>query len=182
MLENTEQKLCAARDGDEEALAQVISSFMPAIRANVVGKVCPGLEYDDAVQECMIALFHAVIAYDENRGASFNTFANACIENAAVSAVRSAMRKKHTPLNTAVPLEHEIDSVSKDTQDPQEIFVLNESYSNALQNIENRLSVLERKVLAAFLDGKTYADIACEFNISQKAVDNALQRVRAKLR
>ncbi len=144
--------------------------------------MCAGLEYDDIIQECMVALFKAILNYNETKGAKFATYAGVCITNAAVSATRAATRQKHAPLNNAVPLLHIKNDVKGVSPGPEDLIVENESYNCALKDIENRLSELEKLVLSAFLDGKSYIQIATELNVSQKTVDNALARVRAKLR
>ncbi|MEG1012058.1 MAG: sigma-70 family RNA polymerase sigma factor [Ruthenibacterium sp.] len=180
MQDEIRDALTAAKAGDEQALAAMITKFMPIIRRAAGRCACPGLEYDDLVQEGIIALFHAIGAYSEQRGAAFATYAQTCIENAAVSAVRAATRQKHTPLNTFVPL-NEADRADA-VRTPEDLLLASERYSDAMQDIATRLSPLERQVLAAFLDGKSYATIAKQLGLSVKAVGNALQRVRAKLR
>ncbi len=180
MQENIANKISAAKQGDELALSNIMAALMPTIKIIAAKHVCTGLEYDDIVQECMIAVFHAIISYDETKGASFLTYSNTCIENAAVSAVRSANRQKHLFLNSAVPLTEAHESIKE--QSAEEIVFTSESYNNALKDIQNRLSTLEKNVLFAFLDGSSYMQIAKHLNITEKAVDNALQRIRAKLR
>lgn len=173
--------LTAARSSDEQALAGMITAFMPMIRAAARRCDCPGLEHDDVVQEGLIALVHAISTYDETREASFATYARTCIDNAAVSALRAATRQKHTPLNTFVPLT-ELDDAARGASTPEDLLLESEQYSAAVQDIAARLSLLERQVLTLFLDGLSYAAIAKQLGISQKAVGNALQRVRAKLK
>ncbi len=176
------KKLLQVRSGDAQALDEVITFFMPTVKGAATKRVCPGLEYDDAVQECLIALFRAIVSYDETKGATFKTYATTCINNAAVSAVRSATTQKHAVLNNALSL-FEFDNVSESAiESAEELYVQSESYESALKVIETRLSSLEKQVLSAFLDGKSYVEIAKELNLEPKAVDNALGRARAKLR
>ncbi len=173
-------KISLAKNGDEKALSYLMAAFTPNIKASAAKCVSPGLEYEDIAQECMIALFRAIISYDSEKGATFSTYACACIENAAVSALRSANRKKHMALNTAVPLTDTDESVNE--QSAEDVVFKSESYSTAIKHINNKLSQLEKNVLFAFLDGASYSVIASRLNITEKSVDNALQRIRAKLR
>ncbi len=176
------EELLLVRAGNEQALDEIIAHFMPAVKSAAAKAICRGLEYDDVVQECLIALFRAIVAYDETKGATFATYASTCIDNAAVSAVRSATRQKHAMLNNALPLLDLSDDSASVQDSPEELLLQSESYKSALENIETKLSRLERQVLVAFLDGESYADIAKRLNLEPKTVDNALQRARAKLR
>ena len=92
-----------ARNGDEQAIAGLIARQMPQIRSLAAKAVRPGLDFDDAVQEGIIGLFSALETFDAQKGAAFATYANVCVQNAIVSAVRAAGRSKHAPLNTSVP-------------------------------------------------------------------------------
>ncbi|NCC08207.1 MAG: sigma-70 family RNA polymerase sigma factor [Clostridia bacterium] len=171
------EQLAKARAGSENALAVIIAKQMPSIRAQAARMVRPGLDFDDAVQEGLIALFHAVQTFDEAKGAGFDTYANVCVQNALVSAAKSAARLKHSPLNNFVPL----DEVQSD-ECPEDIVLQSESYSKAMEGIETLLSPFEKQVLLLFIDGLSYADIAKKLASTEKSVDNALQRVRAKLK
>ena len=145
-----------ARNGDEQAIAGLIARQMPQIRSLAAKAVRPGLDFDDAVQEGIIGLFSALETFDAQKGAAFATYANVCVQNAIVSAVRAA--------------------------GPEELVMQSERYTQTMQSIDTRLSALEKQVLALFLDGNSYSAIAKRLNVSEKAVDNALQRVRAKLK
>lgn len=165
------------RSGDETALACLIAKQMPAIRSIASQAVCPGLDFDDAVQEGIIALFHSIETFDMQRGASFRTYANVCVQNAVADAARAATRAKHAPLNHSVPI-----SDREATPGPEETVLADEAYTQALCSIRSRLSALEKQVLSRFLDGESYAAIAKALGVPEKTVDNALQRVRAKLK
>ncbi len=180
MQKEIESEVCLAKNGDERALSHLMAAFAPTIKACGAKYVCPGLEYEDIAQECMIALFRAIISYNKEKGASFPTYASTCIENAAVSALRSANRKKHFALNTAVSLADTNENESE--QSAEDVVFKAESYNTAIKHINNKLSQLEKNVLFAFLDGASYLQIANRLNITEKSVDNALQRIRAKLR
>ncbi len=171
------EQLEQARSGSENALAVIIAKQMPSIRVQAARVRCPGLDFDDAVQEGLIALFHAVQTFDGAKGAGFDTYARVCVQNALVSAAKAAARLKHSPLNNFVPLD---EVQSEDC--PEDIVVQSESYSKAIEGIETLLSPLEKQVLLMFIDGLSYAEIAKKLAVSEKAVDNALQRVRTKLK
>lgn len=166
-----------ARNGDEQAIAGLIARQMPQIRSLAAKAVRPGLDFDDAVQEGIIGLFSALETFDAQKGAAFATYANVCVQNAIVSAVRAAGRSKHAPLNTSVPYTE-----TESTPGPEELVMQSERYTQTMQSIDTRLSALEKQVLALFLDGCSYGEIGARLNLSEKAVDNALQRVRAKLK
>ena len=153
-----------ARNGDEQAIAGLIARQMPQIRSLAAKAVRPGL-------------FSALETFDVQKGAAFATYANVCVQNAIVSAVRAAGRSKHAPLNTSVPYTE-----TESTPGPEELVMQSERYTQTMQSIDTRLSALEKQVLALFLDGNSYSAIAKRLNVSEKAVDNALQRVRAKLK
>src|SRR5699024_1364942 len=93
-----------AKSGDETSLAALIARMMPAIRRGAANCAAPGLDFEDAVQEGLIGLFDAVRSYDPGQGTGFAAYASACIIHAQQDACRAALRKKHAPLNTSVPL------------------------------------------------------------------------------
>ena len=153
-------QLAQARQGDEAALAGIIARMMPVVNAAAARAVCPGLEFEDAVQEGLVGLFCAVRTYKGGAGTAFSTYAAACVRNAVNSAARAASRRKHEVLNRAVPIEA---APSTQAKSP-------------------RLSPREKSVLALFMAGASYGQIARRLHLTPKAVDNALQRVRAKLK
>lgn len=178
-------QLAKARAGDETALAGLIAREMPVIRACAGRAVCPGLAFDDAVQEGIIGLLDAIRSYDGTKGAEFSTYAGVCVQNAVYGAARAAGRRKHAPLNQSVPYPEDAGAARASASElpgPEEQVLANEQVSQVMQEIRTRLSVRERQVLALFLDGLSYGAIAARLSISEKAVDNALQRVRAKLK
>lgn len=161
----------------DEELSLLIKEKMPAIRRIAFSAKCPGLDFEDAVQEGIIGLCSAVSTFCDDKGASFDTYANVCIQNAVFTASRSASRKKHAPLNGFVPLSDNALSPG-----PEDIVIQNERYAEAVEKIETRLSAFERKVLGLHLSGHSYNVIAKHLGISNKSVDNALSRIRRKLR
>lgn len=173
----TSAQLNLARQGDEAAQAAIITRLMPVIRRLAAAGAVPGLEREDAEQEGLIALFHAIDTYREGEDASFSTYAIACIRHGIADARIRAGRKKHLPLNQSVPLDE-----NQSTPGPEEQALGREDYRATVRIIRTGLSATEREALLLYLDGATYQEIAARLDISPKAVDNALSRVRTKLR
>lgn len=162
-----------AQQGDENALAALIARMMPAIRKGAAECTAPGLDFDDAVQEGLIGLFHAVRGFDPAAGQTFTAYAAACIRHAQQDARRAALRKKHAPLNYSVPLPTAEEST--DTRPgPEELAIFGEQYADTLHRMQTELSALERTVLMAGLEGRTPAQTARELGLPAKNVANAL--------
>lgn len=172
-----DELLHQAQAGDESALAALIARMMPAIRRGAADAAVPGLDFEDAVQEGLIGLFHAVRSYDAGRQVPFPAYAAACIANAQQDARRRATRKKHAPLNDSVPLPE--DSAAPG---PEELAIAGERCAAVLERIGTALSALERSCLLASLEGRTAVQTAQLLHCSPKAVENALARARRKLR
>ena len=129
-----------AQQGDENALAALIARMMPAIRKGAAECTAPGLDFDDAVQEGLIGLFHAVRGFDPAAGQTFTAYAAACIRHAQQDARRAALRKKHAPLNYSVPLPDAEEST--DTRPgPEEIAISGEQYADTMRRMQTELSV-----------------------------------------
>ena len=159
------------------AIAALITAMMPAIRKGAAAVAAPGLDFDDAVQEGLIGLFHAVRSYRADKKVPFTAYAAACIANAQQDARRSATRKKHAPLNNSVPLPE-----NSAAPGPEELAIANERCAAVLERINTQLSPLERGSLLASLEGHTAAQTAQLLHCTPKAVENALMRARKKLR
>ena len=170
-----------AQQGDENALAALIARMMPTIRKGAAANTAPGLDFEDAVQEGLIGLFHAVRGFDPAAGQSFAAYAAACIRHAQQDARRAALRKKHAPLNFSVPLP-DADGHTDTRPGPEELAISGEQYADTLRRMQTELSELERKVLLAGLAGNTPAQTAQELGLPTKNVANALARARRKLR
>lgn len=172
-----DELLRRAQAGEESAIAALITRMMPAIRKGAAAVAAPGLDFDDAVQEGLIGLFHAVRGYDAAKRIPFAAYAAACIANAQQDARRMATRKKHAPLNDSVPLPE--DSAAPG---PEDLAIANERCAAVLERINTGLSPLERGSLLASLEGRTAAQTAQLLHCTPKAVENALARARKKLR
>lgn len=169
--------LLAAKRGEEAAIAALIARMMPAVRKGAAANMAPGLDFEDAVQEGLIGLFHAVRSYEESYGAPFAPYAAACIVHAQQDARRGATRKKHTPLNDSVPLPEELTSAG-----PEDLAAANEAYADTLDRMGRLLSAFERQALLQSLNGHSAQDTALALGTTRKAVENALARARKKLR
>ena len=175
--------------GDRQAEETLVERYMQNVRACARPFFLAGGDSEDLIQEGMFGLLSAIRQYDPANGAAFRTFAEHCIRNRLLSAVRSASRLKHFPLNDGLSLEQ----LSEDTSlpfaaipeffqpSPEELVLARESKEELYSAFRDRLSGLEKKVLDLYLDGLSYQDIANRLGKDGKAVDNAVQRSRRKM-
>ena len=151
-----------------------------------------GADREDIVQEGMIGLFKAIRDYKEDKLSSFKAFAELCITRQIITAIKTATRQKHIPLNSYVSLDKPIYDEESDrtlldviseakVTDPEEMIISQEEYTDIESKISELLSDLERKVLSLYLDGRSYQEISEQLNRHVKSIDNALQRVKRKL-
>ena len=188
-----EDTLNAARNGDNEAMNELIRAFAPTVEriaASYVGR-CP-LTHSDLIQEGMIGLFKAIRDFDNSKLASFKSFAELCVRRQIITAVKAATRKKHLPLNNYISLskpvfDDEGDGTLEDFlselkgADPEELFIWKENATIIGEKMNEVLSKLEREVLGMYLEGKSYQEIAKLMDRPPKSIDNALQRIKKKL-
>ena len=179
-----EQLVLSARSGDTEQLAQLIVRFLPDIRAKASRYTPVGLEQEDLIQEGLIGLLQAVKGYDSTRNASFATFASRCILFRILGTVRLFLEQKHLPLNNYLPIDSAqvLAELSDRDGDPLEAYLKQEEEQLRPQKIKTLLSGLEQETLTLYLNGLSYEEMAQQLGCATKAVDNALQRVRRKLR
>lgn len=179
-----EQLVLSARSGDTEQLAQLIVCFLPDIRAKASRYTPVGLEQEDLIQEGLIGLLQAVKSYDSTRNASFATFASRCILFRILGTVRLFLEQKHLPLNNYLPIDSAqvLAELSDRDGDPLEAYLKQEEEQLRRQKIKTLLSGLEQETLTLYLNGLSYEEMAQQLGCATKAVDNALQRVRRKLR
>ena len=171
------------RSGTENALAVLISRYMGLVRAKAGACTIQGYETDDIVQEGLIALLDAIKGYDAGADAGFAAYAAACIDNRIRKTARYAQTNKARSLNRSLPLDElDGDAVSSASATPEEIVIAKEKLDAVRSGVDTLLSDLERDVLFLYLDGDDYKQISQKIGISAKAVDNALQRVRRKLK
>lgn len=181
-----------AAGGDRYAEEELVSRYMRLVRICARPLFLAGGESEDLIQEGMFGLLSAIRQYEPEHNASFKTFAEWCIRNRLRSAVRSASSLKHDPLNNRVPLELILSDESQTQavacaeffqKSPEEQVLAreNKKYTEQLYlSLIDTLSEYEKTVLEYYLDGLSYKEIACKAGKSDKAVDNAIQRIRRK--
>ena len=184
------QKLAA--DGDSYAEEELVSRYMRLVRICARPLFLAGGESEDLIQEGMFGLLSAVRQYNNEHNASFKTFAEWCIRNRLRSAVKSSSSLKHDPLNNRVPLESILSDESQTQavacaelfqKSPEEQVLAreNKKYTEQLYlSLVSMLSKYEKAVLTYYLEGLSYKEIAKLTGKGDKAVDNAIQRIRRK--
>lgn len=172
-----EEIVAQIRGGNYELIPVIFGRYEKQI-GYYVGKYCRESEREDASQEASLALYSAIKDYDKERSA-FSSFASLCIKRAVTDLVKRANRKKNIPEELLESIE---DVSIPDCNSPEKIFFDKEAYKALTHNIRLELSGLEFAVLQLFLSGKRYIDIADELGISEKSVNNALMRIRRKLK
>lgn len=181
-----------AKSDNPRALEYIISKYKSFVRTKARAYFLVGADNDDIVQEGMIGLYKAIRDYDKGKLTSFRSFAEICITRQIITAIKSATRQKHIPLNFYVSLnkpvyEEESERTLEDmisgnkATDPMELFIGREDMDIMESKIGEILSELEMEVLMSYIDGKTYQEIAEDLNRDVKSIDNALQRVKRKL-
>lgn len=172
------------KDGNHKALTILIARYTDVI--NIKLKIHKLLEYDyeDVMQEVVISFLNVVNTFDENKNVKFKTYANRCIDNSIKNYLNKIFTKKSIVDRSSLRLESFVDTKNFIThkQNPQNIYENKVSYKQLLKKIHMELSEFEKNVLFYYLDGKSYNQISTLTNSTQKAVDNALQRIRRKLK
>ncbi|MCL2356725.1 MAG: sigma-70 family RNA polymerase sigma factor [Defluviitaleaceae bacterium] len=170
------------RNGDKTAPDTLLARFKPLVKARAKAYYVAGGDPEDLIQEGMIGLYKAVLDFDAEKNASFAAFASLCVTRQIQTAIKTADRQKHAPLNESLSLDNEGDDLADSrTGNPEELFLGRESLREAKDFIRKNLSEPERAVLTMHLDGKSYAEIAQTVGKNKKSVDNTLQRIRKKL-
>lgn len=180
------------RDGDSGVSDYLCEKYKNLVRSKAKSMYILGAEPEDLIQEGMIGLFKAVRDYDAGRDASFMTFAGLCISRQMYTAVQASNRQKHMPLNTYISIygkgDEEDGSADIDEYadtllgNPEEVLIEKENMEQLEQGIEETLSDFERQVLDLHLTGMGYVEIAKVLGRDEKSTDNALQRIRSKIR
>ena len=180
-----------AQAGDREAEDILIRRYVEMIRGKAHLYFIVGADSEDVIQEGMIGLFKAIHDYSGNREATFKTFAELCINRQILTAVKTASRRKHQPLNDSVSLSTPVDETGGGTleeslggdmaSNPEVVFMENTLSSLLTDENSTLFSSMERRVLKEYLAGKKYPEIAQSLGKSYKAVDNAMQRIRRKI-
>ncbi len=182
----------AVRNGDNEALEYLIHKYRNFVRAKARSYFLIGADREDIVQEGMIGLYKSIRDFREDKLTSFKAFAELCITRQIITAIKTATRQKHIPLNSYVSLDKPIYDEDSDrtlldvictarVADPEELVIHQEEFDDIEIKMSELLSDLERKVLMLYLDGRSYQEIAVDLDRHVKSIDNALQRVKRKL-
>ncbi len=188
-----EELIVRLRDGEKQITDYIMEKYKNLVRSKAGSMYILGADRDDLIQEGMIGLFKAIRDYDSGRDASFFTFAELCISRQMYSAVQAAGRMKHIPLNTYISLygngtEHgeEEDGILSILADhglnPEDFVIDRENVELLEKKMEQELSGFEKQVLDLYITGMSYSQIARVLGRDEKSTDNALQRVKGKIK
>lgn len=187
-----EEIVTLAAEGEVFAEEYIINKYKAQVKAKTKSYFLIGADRDDIYQEGMIGLYKAIRDFKSDKLASFRGFAELCITRQIITAIKTATRQKHIPLNSYVSLnkpiyDEESDRTLMDVlstmhiSDPEELVISKEERQKIEDKMNEVLSPLEIQVIKLYLDGKSYQEIAEELNRHSKSIDNALQRVKRKL-
>jgi len=190
-----EDLVIRARSGDEAALEHLLIRYKNIARVKARSYFLVGADREDIVQEGMIGLYKAIRDFDSEKQTSFRAFAQLCITRQIITAIKTATREKHIPLNSYVSLNRpmsqddggEPDRVLVDvlsthaSSDPVEMVISSEEVRTMQTSFSEILSDLEAHVLNLYLEGKSYQEIAASLRRHVKSIDNALQRIKRKV-
>ena len=180
-----EELIVRLREGETEISDYLMEKYKEFVRKKARAMFLIGGETDDLIQEGMIGLFKAIQNYQADKETSFRTFASLCIDRQLYSAVQNSNRQKHQPLNSYVSLSDENESDHLEgawSEDPEALIIGQESTRTLEREITKVLSPMENKVLDYYLRGYGYVKIAEIMGKTPKSIDNALQRIRGKIR
>lgn len=188
----TDEELVAAyHDGNEETMEYICKKYKALVLKKAKYMFLIGGETDDLIQEGMLGLFKAIRSYDPNRQVTFYHFAEMCINGQINKAIEASNRKKNQPLNTYVSIYTGEDSEgdileenlqADDVQNPENMLIDSEAVKHMRERVMGSLSAMEQQVLEYYLQGYDYHNIAALMNKTDKVIDNALQRIRQKVR
>ncbi len=187
-----EEVVALCRQGDKLAEEYLLNKYKNFVRSKARSYFLIGADHEDIVQEGMIGLYKAIRDFKPDKLSSFRAFAELCITRQIITAIKTATRQKHIPLNSYVSLnkplyDDESDRTLLDVMtenhasNPEELIIGQEDLRSINHKIDEVLSGLEQEVLRAYLDGKSYQEIADNLGRHVKSIDNALQRVKRKL-
>lgn len=187
-----EEVVALVKKGDSFAQEFIMNKYKTLVKSKARAYFLIGADREDIIQEGMIGLYKAVRDYQNDRNASFRSFADLCINRQMITAIKTAGRQKHIPLNSSISLNRPVfneqeeqtymDLIeSMEITSPEALLIGQEDKNFIEKHIATVLSSFENKVLALYLQGKTYAEIAEASNKAEKSIDNALQRVKKKI-
>jgi RNA polymerase sporulation-specific sigma factor len=187
-----EEVVVEAKNGNTRAQDYIIKKYENFVKSKAKSYFLIGADKEDIYQEGMIGLYKAIRDFNKDKLTSFKSFADLCVTRQIITAIKTATRQKHIPLNTYISLNKPINEEESERTlldvlsglkitDPEELFISAEQMDRIQGEIERVLSNLEQEVLKSYLDGKSYQEIACDLDRHAKSIDNALQRVKRKL-
>lgn len=187
-----EEVVTLAQEGDDVAQEYLINKYRNFVRAKARAYFLVGADREDIIQEGMIGLYKAIRDFRGDKLSSFRAFAELCITRQIITAIKTATRQKHIPLNSYVSLNKPVYDEDSDRTlldvisgssiaDPEELIISREEFDNIEEKMGEILSSLEWQVLMSYLEGKSYQEIALDLKRHVKSIDNALQRVKRKL-
>jgi len=187
-----EEVVIEAQKRNVRAQEYLINKYKNFVKAKAKSYFLIGADKEDIYQEGMIGLYKAIRDFKADRLSSFRAFAEICVTRQIITAIKTATRQKHIPLNTYISLNKPIYDEESDRTlldvlsgakitDPEELVISREEVISIQNEIGEVLSELEMEVLMSYLDGKSYQEIACDLDRHAKSIDNALQRVKRKL-
>lgn len=190
-----EELIVRLRDGESSITEYLMNKYKNLVRSKAKSMYILGADGDDLIQEGMIGLFKALRDYDSGRDASFLTFADLCVSRQMYTAVQASRRQKHIPLNTYISLYGNVNTDREGEQEelvnvltahagqsPEEVVIDRENVIQLEKAIERELSSFEKQVLDLYLTGMGYQQIAKVLGKDDKSTDNALQRIKSKLK
>ena len=186
-----EEMINLISQGNKELLNELINRYQDLVKMKSSKFFMYGAENNDLIQEGLIGLYKAIRDFNTQRNITFKTFANMCIERQLITAIKTANRQKHIPLNSAISINATVSSEDDDrevvelikcnlVEDPSDAIVKTEYYNNIYKAIDESLSKHEKEVLNQYQTGKTYAQIAKVLDCKEKSVDTAMTRIRRK--
>jgi RNA polymerase sporulation-specific sigma factor len=175
-----EELICRLRAGESEIQEYLLEKYKPFVKSRSRALFLVGGDREDLIQEGMIGLFKAIRDFDLEKGVPFAGFAKLCVERQIYTAIESAGRLKNSPLNAYISLSEEQDHLMD--EGIEDAVIEKESFQERYRELEKVLSPLEKEVLELFLEGKDYTEIAEVLGKTDKSIDNALQRIKGKIR
>lgn len=177
--EYSDEQLChLTAMGDRDAEEVLVKRYLRMVRVCARPYFLAGGDSEDLIQEATFGLLKAIREFNPGHDAKFKTFAEVCIRNRIRSAVTTASRSKHAPLNDSIPFES---PMLGSGASPEELYISREEEAERLTWLHQKLSPLERKIMALFLHGLSYREISEQVGRPIKSVDNAIQRIRRKV-
>ena len=178
----SDEELLDSRSVDRAALMDyLLDKYKKLVAKNANQLFIIGADTDDLIQEGMIGLFHAITDYDIEKSPSFYYFADMCIKRQMYKAIQMSQTKKQMPLNMSVSIDETYAKEPQDSlADPQELFIEREDMEEFVGRLRDELSPMENRVLARFIAGFDYREIAASMEKTPKSIDNALTRIKKK--